>query len=325
MSVVVFGGAGFVGLNIVEALLERGTDATVFDRTPPPAAALDAFAGLPGRLTVVTGDVCVPQDVAAAVPPGTTGLVYGAAVTADLARDAAEPERILAVNLSGLMNALRAARDAGVGRIINLSSAGAFGAAAFAHKTLDETTPADPVSLYSTTKFASERITARMAEAWGIDALSVRLSAVFGRWERKTSVRDTPSPPFQVMEAALAGRPVRLPRRDRRDYIYAPDVAAAVLALLDAPHLAHRLYLVSTGTAFSVADWADALGRHLPVDCRLAVPPEAPTVDLHGDTDRGLIDISRLVADTGFAPRFDMEGSAADYADWARRYATPSA
>jgi len=324
MSVVVFGGAGFVGLNIVEALLARGTAVTVFDRTPLPETAAAAFAALPGRLSVVSGDVGSLPEVAATVTPGTTAVVYGAAITANLARDAAEPERILSVNLSGLMNALRAARDAGVTRTINLSSAGAFGAAAFAHKTLTEETPADPVSLYAITKFASERVTARMADAWQIDALSVRLSAVFGRWERKTSVRDTPSPPFQVMEAARAGRPIRLPRLDHRDYIYAPDVARAVLALLDTPTLAHRLYHISTGSPFSLRDWAAALGDHLPIDCALAAPHETPTIDLYGDVDRAPLDITRLAADTGFAPAFDMAQSAADYSQWARRHGAPS-
>lgn len=316
MAVVVFGGAGFVGLNIVEALLRRGEDAVVFDATPLPEAAAAAFASLEGSLRVVTGDVRVPADVEAAFADGATGVVYGAAITAGFERDRDEPARILDVNLRGLLNALHAARSAGVRRTINLSSAGAFGAAAFAHDILTEETPTDPQSLYSITKFASERMTARMAGVWQMDAISVRLSGVFGRWERKTSVRDTPSAPFQVMAAARAGRPVRLPRRDWRDWVYAPDVAAAVLALMDAPQLSHGLYHVSTGERWAVADWAEALGRHMPVDCRLARSDEEPTIDFYGDTDRGMLDVTRLLTDTAFRPSFDMAGSAADYATW---------
>lgn len=322
MTVVIVGGAGFVGLNIAEALLTRGTDVTLFDATPPPDPACAAFAALPGRLVVVTGDVTVPDTLAPAFK-GAEALIYGAAITAAPERDAAEPERILDVNLMGLVNALRAGRDAGVRRTINLSSAGAYGPAGLAHDVLTEDTPADPVSLYAVTKFASERVTARMADAWRIDALSVRLSAVFGRWERRTSVRDTPSPPFQVMEAALAGRPVRLPRRDHRDYVYAGDVAQAVLGLLDAPRLAHRLYNISAGTRWALVDWAQALGRHLPLDCALADPGEETTIDFHTPADRGMLDIGRLAADTGFVPRYGLEASAADYAAWIARRGNP--
>ncbi|MEM8664251.1 MAG: NAD(P)-dependent oxidoreductase, partial [Pseudomonadota bacterium] len=242
MTTVVFGGSGFVGLNIVEAALSRGDGVTVFDRTAMPAPAAEAFAKLPGRLEVVEGDVTDPQDVARAFAHGADTVVYGAAVTGGLARDREAPEATLGVNLTGFLHALRAARDAGAGRIVNLSSAGAFGDAAFRHDVLTEETPADPVSLYSMTKFSSERMAARMADVWGIDALSVRLSGVFGRWERKTSVRDTPSPQHQLLAAARDNRPARIPRRDNRDWIYAPDVARAVLALLDAPQLNHRLY-----------------------------------------------------------------------------------
>ncbi|MEO1104897.1 MAG: NAD(P)-dependent oxidoreductase, partial [Pseudomonadota bacterium] len=208
---------------------------------------------------------------------------------------------------------------AGAGRIINLSSAGAFGEAAFRHDILREETHADPVSLYSMTKFASERTASRMADVWGIDALSVRLSGVFGRWERRTSVRDTPSPQYQLCAAVRAGRPARIPRRDHRDWIYAPDVASAVLALIDAPRLNHRLYNVSTGERWAVFDWAEAFALHWPsFDISLTEPGERADIDFHAATDRGMLSIERLVADTGFKPAFDRDASAADYADWAR-------
>lgn len=319
MATIVFGGAGFVGLNIVEALLARGENAVVFDATPIPARAAKAFAALPGKLRAVVGDVRKPEHVAAALSAQPVdALVYGAAVTAGEARDRAEPDLILSVNLTAYLGVLAAAREAKAGRIINLSSAGAYGAAAFRGTILDEAdTPADPVSLYSITKFASERVTARMAALWGLDALSVRLSGVFGRWERKTSVRDTPSPQFQVMEAARAGCPAILPRRDDRDWIYAPDVARAVLALRDAPSLAHDLYNVSTGATFAVLDWGAALADRRPgFVCRLAGESETPTVDFYAPTDRKPLSVERIVADTGFTPQFDMAASVSDYDRW---------
>ena len=66
---------------------------------------------------------------------------------------------------------------------------------------LDEETPCDPVSLYAITKFASEKVAARLAGLWQHDIISVRLSAVFGPWERSNDVRDTPSPQAQILAA----------------------------------------------------------------------------------------------------------------------------
>ncbi|XWN33849.1 MAG: NAD(P)-dependent oxidoreductase [Devosia sp.] len=327
MTSVVMGGAGFVGLNIAEALLGRGETVRLFDMGPPPEAALAHFATLPGTLQVEIGDVSRKADIGRAVKGGERCLIYGAAITAGPARDAREPERILAVNLTGFLDTLRAAYEGGVERIINLSSSAAYGAAAFTGDILDEgTTTPDPESLYAITKFASERVTRRMAELWSCDALSVRLSGVFGRWERVTNVRDTPSPHYQVMEAALAGEDAILPRLDARDWIYAPDVAAGIIALRDAERPSHPIYNVSTGRTHSVLAWGEALGREIPgFVCRLAEDGEAPTIDLHVGEDRKPLAVERLFQDTPFRPAFTMEGSVGDYHAFVQRFGLGSA
>jgi len=319
MATVVFGGAGFVGLNIVEALLEKGEEVIVFDASDMPSSAMVAFASLPGRLATAKGDVCDFANVASVLSREIDTLIFGAAVTAGLERDRDNPELTINVNLNGYLNALRASRDIGVRRVINLSSAGAYGEAAFGTETLEEETAADPRSIYSITKYSSERVGDRMADVWGLDVVSVRLSAVFGRWERQTSVRDTPSPQFQILQSAIAGRPALMKRRDSRDWIYAPDVAKAVILLRDSSKLKHRLYNVSTGTPWSVTDWGAELSRLRPgFECRLAEDAEEATIDLHAPRDRKQMSIERLQADTGFQPNFGLVNSAADYDSWAR-------
>jgi UDP-glucose 4-epimerase len=324
MKTVVVGGAGFVGLNIVEHLLEMGEDVVIFDVGDVPIAARAAFEALPGQLHTCLGDVRDPVNIVRALTGGADALVYGAAVTAGPDRDRSDPERTLEVNLNGYLNTLRAARDAGIRRVINLSSAGAYGAAAFATAASGEglleedRTNADPVSIYSITKYASERIGDRMAEVWDMDITSVRLSAVFGRWERKTSVRDTPSPHFQILKAAIGDRLAILPRSDVRDWLYAPDVARAVHALRDASDLRHRLYNVSTGATWDLLDWGTGLAKLWPgFGCRLARTGEAATIDLHTTRTRKPLSIERLVADTGYQPRYGINESLADYHAWA--------
>lgn len=321
MTTLVIGGGGFVGLNIVEDLLGRGRDVVLFDVAPPPLAALRAFEGLPGTLRVVAGDVTQPGSVAGAMDPGVDTMIYGAAVTAGLDRDRSDPELTMAVNLDGFLGALRVARDAGLGRVINLSSAGAYGAAAFRGAgPLAEDDPApDPQSIYSITKFASERIGARMAEVWGLDVINVRLSAVFGRWERRTGVRDTPSPQFQILEALTAGRTALVERLDDRDWIHAPDVANAVTSLLDAKSLQHRLYNISTGQTFSVLSWGERMAAHFPNgSCRLAEPGEPANVLLHAPQDRRPLAIDRLRADTSFKTCQELGQTVDQYLEWAR-------
>jgi UDP-glucose 4-epimerase len=212
MSTVIFGGAGFVGLNLAQHLLETGRAVTIFDRRAPQQAALATFAACPGQLTVIEGDVLDAAAVTAAIRPGTDVVVMGAAITSGPERDASDPASVLSVNLMSQIPMLQAAHAVSVRRVINLSSAAAYGAAGERVALLDEKTPVDPIGLYPITKWASERISSRLGNLWGLDVVSARLSGVFGPWEHETGVRDTPSPHFQVLRALEQGQPALLPR-----------------------------------------------------------------------------------------------------------------
>lgn len=304
MHVLIIGGAGFVGMSIAEALLARGDTVTLFDAREP-------YAALVGGPSVITGDVRRDEDVARAFAGKPDVAIYGAAITADAARDASEPQRVLDVNLGGLPRAMAAARAAGVKRFILLSSASAFGDAAFRNQPLAEDDPPPaPSSLYSITKFAGEGVARRLGALWSMDVRMVRLSAVFGPREHPTGARDTLSPPFQVAQLAHAQRPVVLPRDPPRDWVYSRDVAGAVLALIDKVSPSFDLYHIGPGTMWTLSEWAVALGA------RVEVGP-SPNVDLFGDKDRAMLAIGRLTGDLGYRPRFTSAISCAeDYRRW---------
>jgi UDP-glucose 4-epimerase len=317
MRILVFGGTGFVGLNIAAALLARGHAVTLFDRAGLPPGASGEFAVHDDRLTVVQGDVTDVQAVEAAIAMGFEAIVLGAAITAGPAREADDPEIILRVNLLAQTPILMAARRSGVRRIVNLSSAAAYGASAFKNAVLDEETPCDPASLYAITKFASEKVAARLADLWQCDIVSVRLSAVFGPWERSNDVRDTPSPQAQILAAMQEGREATLSRPGVRDWIHAVDVAEAVTLLIDASKPKHRLYNISTGVEWPALQWGqDLAALHPGFVCRLANAGEAATVDLHSAADRAPLSVARLADEFGWRARFGCADSAAELSAW---------
>ena len=317
MRILVFGGTGFVGLNIAATLLARGHALTLFDRAGLPAAAAKDFVSHADRLTVIQGDIRDKQAVEQVIAAGYEAVILGAAITAGPEREAADPETILGVNLLAQTPVLMAARRAGVKRIINLSSAAAYGTSAFGNAVLDEETACDPVSLYAITKVASEKVAARLAGLWQTDIISVRLSAVFGPWERSNDVRDTPSPQAQILAALEAGREAVLARPGVRDWIYAVDVAEAVSALIEAERPKHQLYNISTGAEWSALQWGQRLAAlHPGFICRLADAGETPTVDLHSTADRAPLSVSRLAEEFGWRARFGCADSAADLSVW---------
>ena len=195
-------------------------------------------------------------------------------------------------------------------RIINLSSAAAYGASAFRNALLDEETPCDPASLYAITKFASEKVAARLADLWQCDIISVRLSAVFGPWERSNDVRDTPSPQAQILAALQEGREATLSRPGVRDWIYAVDVAEAVTLLIEAPEAEASLYNISSGKEWPALQWGQELAAlHPGFVCRLAEAGEAATVDLHSPADRAPLSVARLAEEFGWRARFGCADS----------------
>ncbi len=301
MRISLFGGTGFVGLALAEKALTLGHEVVLFDRAPVPERAEAVFKALPGRWRAVQGEI---EDIAAisdAVPPGTDAVVLGVAITADAARDAREPARVLSVNLQGQIPVLERARDVGVKRIVNLSSATVYGQNSFGPAPLSEEQAVDPVGLYPVSKLASELTGRRLAALWGLDHVNVRLSAAYGLWERATGARDTMSPLFQILEAAEAGRPALLARPGLRDWLFDGDLAEALLTVVQAPAPPHRLYNISSPDSFTALAFGQALQALCPgFVCRLCAPGETPTIDLHSERDRAPLSVMRMNDDFGW-------------------------
>ncbi|WP_454648973.1 NAD-dependent epimerase/dehydratase family protein [Bradyrhizobium liaoningense] len=316
MKVVIFGGTGFVGLNLAEVLLARGHAVTLYDRAALPPASQRSLLDFRERLRIVQGDITDAAGIDALIAEGWDAIVLGAAITAGDDLERTSPARVLEINVMAQIPILQAAIRHGVRRVVNLSSASAYGAAGQRHQVLDEETACDPVSFYAISKFTSERSVARHAELFGGDFLSVRLSAVFGPWERAGAVRDTPSLQFQILAAFARGEPAIMPGPGIKDWTYAPDAAEAVAVLIEAERPRHRLYNISSGVAWSALQWGEAFAAlHPGLQCRLASPGEKTFIKLHGG-DRAPMSVARMADEFGWRARFGCAESAAAMSAW---------
>ncbi|MBH5399873.1 NAD(P)-dependent oxidoreductase [Bradyrhizobium sp. CNPSo 4010] len=316
MRVVIFGGTGFVGVNLASALLARGHRVMLYDRKQLPEAAHRSLVDHGERFSVVQGEITDSDRIEALIAQGCDSIVLGAAITAGERLERAASSSILEINVMAQLPILTLAIRHRVHRVVNLSSAAAYGAAGQRYQLLDEETPCEPLSLYALSKFASERVVARYAELWGGDFISVRLSAVFGPWERIGKVRDTPSLQFQILAEFDRGAPAILPTPGFKDWIYAIDVAEAVALLLEAERPRYRLYNISSGTSWSALQWGEAFARlHPPLQCRLAVPEEKTFIEQHGP-DRAPLSVERMASEFGWRARFGCTESASDMSVW---------
>ena len=307
--ILVTGGAGFIGLNVVEQLLARGEKVLLFDLRPPPAA-------FSGKVTFVQGDVADFKKVEAAFSD-VDRVIHTAAITAGPERDATEPRRIAEVNFIGTLNVLEAARKHKVRRVVHASTGALFGAAGVGvGEPLDEERHRPvPESMYGITKYAAERSCLRLAALWNLDVRIGRLALAYGRWEHASGVRDRLSPPTEIARIAAAGGEAVFPPLGAADYIYAPDVARALLALLDARAPSHRLYHLGTGTAWSLPQWCALLAKRFP-RFRWRESREGCNVLPLAPATRTRFSNRRLVEDLGYAPQFPPEVAMDDFADW---------
>lgn len=318
MNVLLTGGTGFVGINIAEALLAAGCRVTLFGPAPLPQRAEAVFASRGDRVTLVRGDVRDERAVRDSLTSQKIdAVVHGAALTPGETSEAREAVATVGVNVLGTTTVATAAVACGITRMLLLSSASVYGPQDAVHELDERTTQPHPASLYAITKFAAEQVAGRLAAHHRLDLRVARLGSVFGPWERDGGVRDTVSAIFQVMQAAAGGREAVLPRPGRRDWIYAPDAAAAVIALLLREPRCDGAVNIGLGAEWSVADWCERLALIRPAfRWRIAGPGEPATIDFHGPHDRPALAIRRLMTEIGFTPRFGLGAACDHYSRW---------
>jgi nucleoside-diphosphate-sugar epimerase len=322
MAVLVTGGAGFVGLNVVEALLAEGNKVVLLDSGALPPDAARVLEPHREALAIERESVLDDEAVDAVFRKhAVASVIHTAAITSGPNREARDPASVVDVNLRGTLNVLGAARRHAVGRIVYVGSGAAYGESLYRMPRLHEETPSVPTSLYSITKHAAERMCLRLRELWEIDIVCVRLGTVIGPWERDTGARDNFGTHSQLARLALAGaRAVLTAREIRRDWIYARDVARGLLAVLRAKHPRHAIYNLSSGLPWHepIAAWCRALKAAYPdFSVDIASADQRPNI-WYVDQDRGLMDTGRIEHDIGFRIAYPMAPAYADYLDWIR-------
>lgn len=317
MTVLITGGTGFVGLNLAEALLARGERVVLAGLDQPPASAVRLFAHLPGVLVTEIVDVRDAAGLGALFSRHqVTRLFPFAAVTSGPDRESTQPEAVFEVNLLGLVAQLRAARNAGVRRVIVPSSSAVYGDSFYSFAELDEETPCVPVSLYGVSKFAVERTGLRLGTLWGLDVIAARIGALFGPWERDTGLRDTLSPFWQAAQHAREGGEAVLPETlPPYSFVYARDAAAALLWLLDLSDPPHRVFNIcgNVDLRSALPSFCARLARAYPgFSYRTSRDPADVTVQPSDRRPRGRMATGRI-ARAGWTAAFDEDRACGDY------------
>jgi nucleoside-diphosphate-sugar epimerase len=288
--IVVTGATGFVGLNVLHALVDAGHEVTGLDTNDlPPIAARSLGAGGRGLQTIEHVDIrnaAAVRSVFDRVRPEV--VIHAAAITAGPERERTDARRIVDVNVGGTQSVLDACDASGVPRLVYISSGAVYGDLTFVDdEELVETTRVAPTGLYGITKLAGEQLVRRHGELHPLETITTRLSAVFGPWEYDTGVRDFMSPMLQLAAAARRGELSRYVPDAERNWVTAPDAAAAVVALALGPRPGFDCYNVCPAVRFGIAGWIDRLRTAFPdADFEVVADPRDASISYDADPRR---------------------------------------
>jgi len=285
VSVLVTGGAGFIGSHIVDVLVARGDDVVVLD---------DLSGGsrdnLPAQVPILQIDIADPACVSM-IAEARPRTVIHAAAQVSVGHSMADPARDREVNVVGTAHLLDGAKRCGCQRAIFISTGGAiYGETSGA----SETAIPHPKSYYSAHKYLAERYFELSGVSYGI----ARLANVYGPRQRS----DLEGGVVSIFSERLrAGEPIVIQGTGQqyRDFVYVTDVVSAVLAMLDSR--LEGTWNVATGTATTVLELLDAL------QARIAPPTEiCHEASRPGDLFASVLLNGQIRQDLGWQPRFDL-------------------
>ncbi len=293
--VLVTGGAGFIGSNLVRALLESGDEVRVLDNfSTGNRANLEGLG-----VEIVEGELRSYERVHNAVRG--TEVVYHLGALGSVPRSVQDPLTSSAVNIEGTLNVLLAARDEAVRRVVFSSSTSVYGSTR--QLPTKEDSPPDPISPYGVAKLAAERYCISFSRVYeSFESVVLRYFNVFGERQSPFSQYAAVVPRF--VTAIAAGEPIEIhgDGEQSRDFTYVGNVVDATIRAGGAEGASGEIFNVAAGSPASVNTIADTIGEILgkPVE-RTHLPPRA------GDIRDSWADLSKSERVLGYAPQVRLE------------------
>ena len=297
-SVLITGGAGFIGSHLAGAIVQRGGRVVAYD---------NLFTGCPENLIefkdqvkLVHGDILDLSFLIRTMMAERVGSIIHTAALVSYDPSIEKPSLTAKINIEGTINVLEAARIVGVGRIMDVGSEQAYGE--FQYDPADEDHPLSPTVPYAITKMAAEKYEEFYHRLFGLDVVIVRTSWVYGLGLPR------PRAPKTMIENSLKGLPTTMESGadQRTDHTYIDDFIQGALLALDAKAPESRVFHIASGKAYTYEEMARMVERIIPGP-KISVGPgllrQSATVE---GQQKGALDIRRAQSQLGYQPKYDL-------------------
>jgi UDP-glucose 4-epimerase len=295
VKAVVTGGAGFIGSNIVDALLERGDEVVIVDDLSTGKRE-NVTQALANGARLVEADIRDREALVDLFEQTQPDVVFHLAAQIDVRKSVSDTPLDAMINVVGTINVLEAAKAVGA-RVVNSSTGGAiYGEGRIIPAPEDH--PAEPEAPYGQSKFAAEGYLELYRRLHGMSTISLRYGNVYGP-------RQDPLGEAGVI-AIFCGRLIdgKQPTvfgdgKQTRDYVYVGDVVAANLAAAESD--AYGAFNIGTGRQTSVLDLVEALRPFADDGFDPEMAPPRP-----GEVQHIALDYTRAREELGYEPKVDL-------------------
>ena len=300
MRYLVTGGAGFIGSNLTEALVNLGEDVVVLDNlSTGKLSNIEPFLR-DDRITFIEGTITDPETCAD-VCTGVDYILHQAAFVS-VPGSVEDPKRTHDTNVTGTVNLFNAARDAGVRRIVWASSTAVYGNSDVLPNV--ETMPLCPLSPYAASKAAGEMYARAFSEVYGMSIIGLRYYNVFGKHQDPSSAYAAVIPLF--VSGLLKGEQVTIfdDGEQTRDFVFIENVVQANFkaAAQSGPEASGHSFNIGCGERISINKLYEIIARELHSDIKPVYGFPRP-----GDVRDSEADISAAKEAFGYEPEIDVE------------------
>ena len=304
---LVTGGAGFIGSNLVEALLTRGDRVRVLDNFA--TGKRDNLQPFYSDIEVVEGDLRSYHIVREAVA-GVDFILHQAALPS-VPRSIKDPITSDEVNVVGTLNVLQAGREAGVKRVVYASSSSIYGDLEVMPKTEDMLPK--PLSPYAVSKMAGEKYCQVFTRLYGLETVSLRYFNVFGPRQDPSSQYSAVIPKFIAAMRQGVSPQVHGDGEQSRDFTFIENVVQAnLLACQDGQEqLAGEVFNIACGRRITINTLVQTINELL--GTQVATEYVAPRP---GDVKHSLANIGKAQQFLGYKPDADFKKGLAAVVQW---------
>ena len=314
-KILVTGGAGFIGSNLVEKLLELGTIVTVLDNfSTGYKHNIEPFFNNK-NFTLIEGDIrdlktckkaCKYQD-----------YILHEAALGSVPRSINDPITSNEVNVNGFLNILISAKDAGVKRLIYAASSSTYGDSKSIPKV--ENIIGNPLSPYAITKYVNELYADIFKKIYNFDTIGLRYFNVFGRKQDPNGAYAAVIPKFVIQLLNHQSPTINGDGSYSRDFTYIDNVIQMNLLALttDKEEALNQIYNTAVGDRTTIKDMAELLKKYLSV-----YDPEISQIEIQygpsrqGDVPHSLASIDKAQKNLGYQPSHIFSKGLKEAVDW---------